>query len=193
MEFATTAAPGLSDILIVGYAANAARSNEYDLVVVDAVPTGRFEKFITTADALMDMAKSGPIFDQALLVKEEIEADTTSVIGVTTTDELAEIELVEMIEFLREKGITLLMSVLNQSIEASVSLGQPNYPELNEKQTRALIETMTLLLEKTTRSQRLKEELTGITPLVAIEEYPRIDESALQHIGKEIIKGWKSL
>lgn len=193
MEFATTTAPGLSDILLVGYAANAARSNDYDLVVVDAVPTGRFEKFITTADALMDMAKSGPIFDQALLVKEEIEAETTAVIGVTTTDELAEIELVEMIEFLREKGITLLMSVLNQSVEASVSLGQQNYPELNEKQTRALIETMTLLLEKTTRSHRIKEELAGITPLVTIDEHPRIDESALQHIGKEIIKGWKSL
>ena len=193
MEFATTTAPGLSDILLVGYAANAARSNEYDLVIVDAVPTGRFEKFITTADALMDMAKSGPIFDQALLVKNEIEAESTVVIGVTSTDELALIELTEMVQFVRERGIHLLMSVLNQSVHADFSLNNSEFPSLTEKQTRALLDTATLLVKKSLRTDRAIEELQQISPLAVVEDFATIDTGALEHIGKQIIKVWKSL
>lgn len=193
MEFATTTAPGLSDILLVGYAANAARSNEYDLVIVDAVPTGRFEKFITTADALMDMAKSGPIFDQALLVKNEIEAESTVVIGVTSTDELALIELTEMVQFVRERGIHLLMAVLNQSVHADFSLNNSEFPSLTEKQTRALLDTATLLVKKSLRTDRAIEELQQISPLAVIEDFASINTFALEHIGKQIIKVWKSL
>ena len=193
MEFATTTAPGLSDILLVGYAANAARSHEYDLVIVDAVPTGRFEKFITTADALMDMATSGPIFDQALLVKNEIEADSTSVIGVTTSDELALIELAEMIQFVRNRRIGLLMSVLNQSVTADFSLNIDEFPNLTEKQTRALLDTATLLVKKSLRTDRAIEELQQISPLAIVQEFATLDTSTLHHIGKQIIKVWKSL
>jgi len=193
MEFATTTAPGLSDILLVGYAANAARSHEYDLVIVDAVPTGRFEKFITTADALMDMAKSGPIFDQALLVKNEIEADSTSVIGVTTSDELALIELAEMIQFVRSRRIGLLMSVLNQSVTADFSMNNDEFPNLTEKQTRALLDTATLLVKKSLRTDRAIGELQQISPLAIVQEFATLDTSTLHHIGKQIIKVWKSL
>jgi anion-transporting ArsA/GET3 family ATPase len=192
MEFATTTAPGLSDILLVGYAANAARSNEYDLVVVDAVPTGRFEKFITTADALMNMAKTGPIFDQALLVKNEIEAPSTAVIGVTTTDELALIEISEMIEFIRNKNIQLMMSVLNQSVHADFSLNEDNFGDLSERETRTLLDTATLLTKKSTRTDRAREELQQLSPLAMIDEYPVIDLIALRQIGKQIIKVWKN-
>ena len=193
MEFATTTAPGLSDILLVGYAANAARSHEYDLVIVDAVPTGRFEKFITTADALMDMATSGPIFDQALLVKNEIEADSTSVIGVTTSDELALIELAEMIQFVRSRRIGLLMSVLNQSVTADFSMNNDEFPNLTEKQTRALLDTATLLVKKSLRTDRAIEELQQISPLAIVQEFATLDTTTLHHIGKQIIKVWKSL
>jgi anion-transporting ArsA/GET3 family ATPase len=193
MEFATTTAPGLSDILLVGYAANAARSNEYDLVVVDAVPTGRFEKFITTADALMDMAKSGPIFDQALLVKNEIESESTAVIGVTTSDDLALIEVAQMIQFVRSRGIHLLMSVLNQSVNADFSLNNTELPELTDKQTRALLDTATLLVKKSLRTDNAIEELKQLAPLAIVEDFATIDGESLQHIGKNIIKVWKSL
>ncbi|MFZ9309790.1 MAG: ArsA family ATPase [Candidatus Nanopelagicales bacterium] len=192
MEFATTTAPGLSDILLVGYAANAARSNAYDLVIVDAVPTGRFEKFITTADALMNMAKTGPIFDQALLVKNEIEAQTTAVIGVTTTDDLALIEISQMIEYVRRKNIKLMMSVLNQSVHADFSLDENNLGELNEKETRALLDTATLLTKKSTRTDRAREELQQLAPLAVIEDFPVVDLKTLSHIGKQIIKVWKN-
>lgn len=193
MEFATTTAPGLSDILLVGYATNAARSNEYDLVIVDAVPTGRFEKFITTADALMDMAKSGPIFDQALLVKNEIEAESTAVIAVTTSDELALIELGEMIEFVRSKGIHLLLSVLNQSVKAEFSLNDETALNLTEKQTRALLDTATLLVKKSVQTDRAMRDVEQISPLAVVDEFAKIDLSALQQIGKQIIKVWRSI
>lgn len=192
MEFATTTAPGLSDILLVGYAANSARSNEYDLVIVDAVPTGRFEKFITTADALMNMAKTGPIFDQALLVKNEIEAQTTAVIGVTTTDDLALIEISQMIEYVRGKNIKLMMSVLNQSVHADFSLDADYFGELNEKERRTLLDTATLLTKKSTRADRAREELQQLSPLAVIEDYPVVDLKTLSHIGKQIIKVWKN-
>src|SRR6201992_317137 len=68
IEFATTIAPGLRDVLLTGKIKEAvvrqnkgARSPVYDAVVVDAPPTGRITRFLDVTKAVSDLAKGGPV------------------------------------------------------------------------------------------------------------------------------------
>lgn len=94
VDFATDIAPGLKDILLVGFACDAARQKVngeyvYDLVIVDCPPTGRIEKFLTVADTIRAMAPIGPINQQAQLVRSEMSAPTTEVVVVVNPEELS--------------------------------------------------------------------------------------------------------
>ncbi|MGH3781228.1 MAG: ArsA-related P-loop ATPase, partial [Pseudonocardiaceae bacterium] len=69
IEFATTLAPGLRDVLLTGKvkeattrATNGVRT--YDSVVLDAPPTGRVVRFLDVTRAMADLAKVGPIHHQ---------------------------------------------------------------------------------------------------------------------------------
>src|SRR5438309_3117222 len=71
IEFATTLAPGLRDVLLTGKIKECVGRTEsdgrhtYDAVVVDSPPTGRVVKFLDVTKALTDLAKTGPIRGQA--------------------------------------------------------------------------------------------------------------------------------
>ncbi len=66
VDFATTIAPGLADVLLTGKAAEAARrkvngSPVYGAVVMDAPPTGRISRFLNVSSEISGLAKVGPI------------------------------------------------------------------------------------------------------------------------------------
>src|SRR5437867_3015064 len=69
VDFATTIAPGLSDVLVTGKATEAARrrvsrrddSHVYHAVVMDAPPTGRISRFLDVSTEIAELAKVGPI------------------------------------------------------------------------------------------------------------------------------------
>src|SRR5215469_11882643 len=68
VDFATTIAPGLSDVLVTGKATEAARRrtagagsrHTYDAVVMDAPPTGRIGRFLNVTTEVSELAKVGP-------------------------------------------------------------------------------------------------------------------------------------
>src|SRR5215469_3910596 len=70
IEFATTIAPGLRDVLLTGkikeivtrYQKDKPKGTvSYDAVVVDAPPTGRIARFLDVTKAVSDLAKGGPV------------------------------------------------------------------------------------------------------------------------------------
>ena len=68
IEFATTIAPGVRDVLLTGKVYEATKRNarnkgaiEYDAVVLDAPPTGRITQFLGVTNELAGLAKVGPI------------------------------------------------------------------------------------------------------------------------------------
>src|SRR5689334_24928753 len=71
IEFATTIAPGLRDVLLTGkiketvVRTDKARMHAYDAVVVDSPPTGRIARFLDVTKAVSDLAKGGPVHSQA--------------------------------------------------------------------------------------------------------------------------------
>jgi anion-transporting ArsA/GET3 family ATPase len=106
VDFATTIAPGLSDVLVTGKATEAARrrtgnKHVYDSVVMDAPPTGRIGRFLDVASEVSDLAKVGPIRTHADTVSKVIRSPQTAVHFVSTLEEMPVQETLDGIAELR--------------------------------------------------------------------------------------------
>jgi anion-transporting ArsA/GET3 family ATPase len=96
VDFATTIAPGLSDVLVTGKATEAARrrvdrrsdAHVYNAVVMDAPPTGRISRFLDVSTEVSALAKMGPIKTHADTVARVIRSPQTAVHFVTTLEEM---------------------------------------------------------------------------------------------------------
>jgi anion-transporting ArsA/GET3 family ATPase len=96
MDFATTIAPGLRDVLLTGKAAEAvrrkpsgkSRARVYDAVVMDAPPTGRIGRFLNVTSEVSGLARVGPIRGHADTVQRVIRSPDTAVHFVTVLEEM---------------------------------------------------------------------------------------------------------
>lgn len=110
MDFATTIAPGLRDVLLTGKAAEAVRRKDgggrrvYDAVVMDAPPTGRISRFLNVSSEVSDLARVGPIRGHADTVQRVIGSPQTVVHFVTLLEEMPVQETLDGIAELRAHG-----------------------------------------------------------------------------------------
>jgi anion-transporting ArsA/GET3 family ATPase len=111
MDFATTIAPGLRDVLLTGKAAEAVRRKDpkgggrvYDAVVMDAPPTGRIARFLNVSSEVSDLARVGPIRGHADRVQRVIQSPATVVHFVTVLEEMPVQETLDGIAELRALG-----------------------------------------------------------------------------------------
>jgi hypothetical protein len=109
MDFATTIAPGLRDVLLTGKAAEAVRRKKsgspvYGAVVMDAPPTGRISRFLNVSSEVSGLAKVGPIRGHADTVQNVIRSPQTVVHFVTLLEEMPVQETLDGIAELGEIG-----------------------------------------------------------------------------------------
>lgn len=107
MDFVTTIAPGLRDVLLTGKAAEAVRRKSagrpvYDAVVMDAPPTGRIARFLNVTSEVSGLARVGPIRNHADTVQKVIHSPETAVHFVTTLEEMPVQETLDGIAELRD-------------------------------------------------------------------------------------------
>ena len=121
VEFATTAAPGIKDVLLVGKVKEMERRREpdgrftYDLIVLDAPPTGRIVNFLRAPDATTELVNIGPIRDQAQSVIDMLlDPARTHVQLVTLLEEMPVQETIESAGALHELGVTLGPVIVNR-------------------------------------------------------------------------------
>ncbi|GGZ13700.1 ATPase [Streptomyces poonensis] len=119
IDFATTIAPGLRDVLLTGKACEAVRRKEkngrftYDYVVMDAPPTGRITRFLNVNDEVAGLAKIGPIHNQAQAVMRVIKSPETAVHLVTLLEEMPVQETVDGIAELRGARLPVGRVIVN--------------------------------------------------------------------------------
>ena len=107
VEFATTLAPGLRDVLLTGKAKECVTRKDkagrpvYDAVVVDAPPTGRVVNFLDVTRAMSDLARTGPIHSQSEGVVALVHSPLTVVHLVTLLEDLPVTETLETADELR--------------------------------------------------------------------------------------------
>ena len=145
IDFATTIAPGVRDVLLIGKVFEAVRRRKdhkakgpgaapaYDSVVLDAPPTGRVVRFLNVNHEVADLARVGPIRSQADSITAMLKSPQTAVHLVTLLEEMPVQETVDTIAELRAIGMPIGGVVVNQVREEILTL------EVLEAATRAAI------------------------------------------------------
>ena len=122
IDFATTIAPGVRDVLLTGKVYEAVQRPRggrhkdqitYDAVVLDAPPTGRICQFLGVNSELAGLAKVGPIKTQADKVMELLRSDRTAVHLVTILEEMPVQETHDGIAELHAAGLPVGGIVVN--------------------------------------------------------------------------------
>jgi len=140
IDFATTVAPGMRDVLLTGKVKEATTRTEaghrvYDAVVLDSPPTGRIVKFLDVTRAMADLAKVGPIKTQSEGVAAFLRSPMTSVHVVTLLEEMPVQETADSIEELTTLGISVGKIIVNAVQPPLLASGKVTQSELR----RALV------------------------------------------------------
>ncbi len=120
IEFATTIAPGVRDVLLTGKIFEAVQRNSrnkgarhYDAVVLDAPPTGRITQFLNVSEQVAGLAKMGPIKHQADTMMTLFRSVRTAVHLVTLLEEMPVQETADGIAELRRVRLPVGGVVVN--------------------------------------------------------------------------------
>jgi anion-transporting ArsA/GET3 family ATPase len=127
IDFVTTAAPGLRDLLLIGkvYEIEARRGPDgrrlYDTIVLDAPPTGRIVPFLQAPEGVTEIVRVGPIKRQAGQIKEMLTSPRRAqAVLVTLLEEMPVQEAVEGARLLDEAGVRVGPVVANQVVVPQV-------------------------------------------------------------------------
>ena len=122
LDFVTTAAPGLRDLLLVGklYEIEARRRPDgrraYDLIVVDAPPTGRIVPFLQAPEGVTEIVRAGPIRRQSAQIREMLaDPRRARTVLVSTLEEMPVRETLESIDALDRAGLGIGPVIANQA------------------------------------------------------------------------------
>jgi anion-transporting ArsA/GET3 family ATPase len=119
IDFATTVAPGLRDVLLTGKVMEAATRERrgggrlYDAVVLDAPPTGRIAKFLNVNSEVAGLARMGPVRQQADSVMRLLRSRQTAVHVVTLLEEMPVQETVDGVAELQATGLPVGAVLVN--------------------------------------------------------------------------------
>ena len=122
-EFVANAAPAVKEILAIGKICHEVRENTYDLIVVDAEATGHFVAQVSAPDALMRVVQIGVVADQTAWMREILhDAARTTVVAVTTAEELPVSETIELRDRLRAATPTPIGAVVVNRVSPALTM-----------------------------------------------------------------------
>ena len=122
IDFATSIAPGLRDVLLTGKVKEAVTRRAdgrpvYDAVVVDAPPTGRITRFLNVTGEMAGLTRSGPIRTQSDGVMAVIRSPQTAVHLVTLLEDMPVQETSDAIDELTAARLPVGSVVVNMATE----------------------------------------------------------------------------
>jgi anion-transporting ArsA/GET3 family ATPase len=204
VDFATSIAPGLRDVLLTGKVYEAVRRkikhrpNSYDAVVFDAPPTGRIAQFLNVHAAVAGLAKVGPIRNQADSIMRLLRSATTTVHLVTLLEDMPVTETEEAVAALRPTRIRIGTVIENMVTPTPLDHDQLQtaaagsvllkVPSLTIKQNQALAAEFAIEAARTLQEQQRHDRLTALDlPLAQIAFDPGgIDEGAIFSIAAQL-------
>jgi len=142
IDFATTIAPGLRDVLLTGKVKESTtRSTDgrrvYDAVVLDAPPTGRIGRFLNVTAETAKLTKVGPIKTQSEGVASLLRSPITAVHVVTLLEEMPVQESLDAIDELSALHISVGRIIVNGARPALLTAGRVTKAELRRGLTEA--------------------------------------------------------
>jgi anion-transporting ArsA/GET3 family ATPase len=118
IDFATTIAPGVRDVLLSGKIKEAVTRTvdgrrAYDAVVLDAPPTGRIGRFLNVTAETARLTRIGPIKNQSVGVAAVLRSPVTSVHVVTLLEEMPVQETADAVAELERLGLPVGNIIIN--------------------------------------------------------------------------------
>jgi len=176
IEFATTIAPGLKDVLLTGkIKESVVRVDKngnpvYDAVVVDAPPTGRIARFLDVTKAVSELAKGGPVHSQAEGVVKLLHSEQTAIHLVTLLEALPVQETLEAIEELAELKLPIGSVIVNRNIPLHLDardLAKAAEGDVDADSVRAGLRMAGITLEESDFAGLLTETIEHATIIAA--------------------------
>ncbi|HET8971178.1 MAG TPA: ArsA-related P-loop ATPase [Candidatus Nanopelagicales bacterium] len=145
IDFATTIAPGMRDVLLTGKAKEAVRRSRggarvYDAVVLDAPPTGRIARFLNVNHEVAGLARVGPIRNHADGVMAVIASPLTTVHLVTLLEPMPVQETKDGVGELRGAGLPVggvFVNMVREPLLAKAALTKARKGQLDSEQLAA--------------------------------------------------------
>ncbi|MHB8330431.1 MAG: ArsA-related P-loop ATPase, partial [Acidimicrobiales bacterium] len=173
LDVVSTAIPGIRDILVLGKVKSLERDATADLILVDAPATGHAMTFLSSAQGLLDAARSGPVRSQAADVVELLSDPARCQVAlVTLPEEMPVNEVVEAAFALEDRiGITLGPVVVNGCLpDAPLLAEDPMAAAVGAGVTLAVDQAESLAAAATFRSRRSRLQEQQLVRLA--EELP---------------------
>ena len=204
VDFATSIAPGLRDVLLTGKVYEAVRRglkgrpNAYDAVVLDAPPTGRIAQFLNVHEAVSGLAKMGPIRSQADSIMRVLRSATTILHFVTLLEDMPVTETEEAVAALRPTQIRVGTVIENMVTPTPLDHEQLDcaargsvilkVPGLAVKENAALAAEFAIEAARTLQERHRHDRLTALSvPLIQIDfDAGGIDEAAVFGIAAQL-------
>ena len=187
-DFVATAAPGVKEIVTVGKLCWEVRERHYDLVVVDAAPTGHIVGQLAAPQAINGLIQVGPVRQQTGWMLDILgDPKATGVAIVTTPEEMPVNETIELQGRLQaETNVHLAGVIVNRVLPELFGRGEEEvFERLWEPDVRDVLESETEgsvgpLLEgarmavtlRRTRAEHLERLREGIDPSVPMLYLP---------------------
>jgi len=135
IDFVTTIAPGLRDVLLTGKVKEAVTRTSngrpsFDAVVLDAPPTGRITQFLQATHEVAGLTKIGPIHRQSTGVIDLLHGPETAVHIVTLLEEMPVQETLDAAGELTAAGYHLGQVIVNRARPELVPAGKPTVSKL---------------------------------------------------------------
>jgi anion-transporting ArsA/GET3 family ATPase len=220
IDFATTIAPGVRDVLLTGKASEAVRRKSrdgrfaYDHVVMDAPPTGRITRFLNVNTEVAGLARIGPIHNQAQAVMRVLKSPETAVHLVSVLEEMPVQETVDGIADLRAAGLPVGRVIVNmvrpkvldeghlnglgarrtdiaQALSAA-GLGGARHGGFAERLVDPLLEQAAEHAERVALEEEQRATLAGLgVPVHELEALPDgVDLGGLYRLAHELREQW---
>jgi len=189
IDFATTIAPGVRDVLLTGKVKEAVTrtldgKRVYDAVVLDAPPTGRIGRFLNVTAETARLAKIGPIKTQSEGVAAVLRSPVTSVHVVTLLEEMPVQETHDAVTELHRLELPVGTIIVNATQPPLLPKGKVSQSEVRkglsaaglptDRETVAgLVEEAKAHLARREVEAELRGELAGLgRPLVELPALP---------------------
>jgi anion-transporting ArsA/GET3 family ATPase len=173
IDFATSIAPGLRDILLIGTITHQYLDSGWDAIVLDAPPAGRVAAFLGAGAGLNSLAVDGPIADQSREVMTALRRPQTLTHVVTTLAELPVTEALVTIDQLTDLGLRLGGVIANRVSRADPVPGELAAPDgLTGSTWRALLADHRSAVEQARTEEQWRAHLAGRVrgPVVEVAE-----------------------
>jgi anion-transporting ArsA/GET3 family ATPase len=188
VDFATTIAPGMRDVLLTGKVKEAVTRTAdgrrvYDAVVLDAPPTGRIGRFLNVTAETARLAKVGPIKTQSEGVAAILRSPMTLVHVVTLLEEMPVQETTDSIDELTRLGLPIGTIIVNATRTPLLEGAKVTQAELRRGLAAAGLSTdrdtlAGLVTEARAHQTRVAVEASLRAELIALER-PIIELPAL--------------